>query len=98
MTPHGHLASSGFALARRGHDYVALRPAGDDRPLTLELAAGTYAMRWFDIGDRIEQPADDLTVAGLGTSTVECPFGDDHAGVVHLQRVSPGSPGTARSG
>jgi hypothetical protein len=43
--PQGHLASSGFALCSSGHDYVALRPAHEGTPLSVELAPGTYVVR-----------------------------------------------------
>jgi hypothetical protein len=51
--PQGHLASSGFALGRPDHEYVALRPADDGGPFSLELPPGTYAVRWIDVDDRI---------------------------------------------
>ena len=84
--PLGHLASSGFALARPDDEYVALQPAGDVGPFTLELRPGTYAVRWFDIDDRIEEPGDDLVVERVPRVGLISPFGEDRSSVVHLTR------------
>ncbi len=84
--PQGHLASSGFALCRPDHDYVALRPAGDGGPLSLDVPPGTYAVRWIDIDDRIDHAGDDLVADGPAATVLTCPFADDHSGVVHLSR------------
>ncbi len=84
--PQGHLASSGFALCRPDHDYVALRPADDGSPLSLQVTPGTYAVRWIDVDDRNELPGDDLVIDGQAPTVLPCPFADDHAGVVHLTR------------
>ncbi len=85
--PQGHLASSGFALCRPGHEYVALRPADEGGPFSLEVAPGTYAVRWIDVDDRAEQPGDDLVSDGPAPTVLGCPFADDHSAVVHLTRT-----------
>ena len=78
--------STGFALARPDDEYVALHPAGDVGPFTLELRPGTYAVRWFDIDDRIEEPGDDLVVERVPRVGLISPFGEDRSSVVHLTR------------
>ena len=84
--PCGQLASSGFALGRPDHEYVVLRPAHDVRPLTLDLPAGSYAVRWFDIDDRIERPGADIVADRPASWLLSCPFDPVHSAVVHLSR------------
>ena len=82
MAPDGGLASSGFALARPGHDYVALRPASDG-DLTLRVEPGTYAVRWHNV-DTAEQHAAGTIAAESTTVTLTSPFSPTVNAVVHL--------------
>jgi Family of unknown function (DUF6298) len=51
MEPRGDLASTGFALANPGVEYVVLQPEpGEDFTVTLE--PGTYAVEWFGVERR----------------------------------------------
>jgi hypothetical protein len=61
MTPYGELASSGFALANPGVEYLVLQPSDDDG-VEVELPAGTYRVEWFVLGDRSTHEGADLTV------------------------------------
>jgi hypothetical protein len=81
--PNGQLASTGYALARPGHDYVALRLANE--ALTLQVDPGTYRVHWFDIDHRTEQ-RNDQVIDEPGSTVVTCPRGEDRSGVVHLSR------------
>jgi hypothetical protein len=81
--PAGELASSGYALARPGREYVALRPAGEDE-LTLRVEPADYGICWHNIDTREKHAAGSVTVAEPGTVTLTSPFPTDSNAAVHL--------------
>jgi hypothetical protein len=87
MAPNNSLADHGFVLADPGLEYVVYVENGD--PLTLQLAAGTYASRWFSPrtadGDAGPRSADLITG---GTVMLTPPNTDDW--VLHIRRC-PGN-------
>ena len=88
VEPHGELASSGFALARPAHEYVALCPGGDGAACWLQLVPGTYDVTWFDVDERREVPADAIVVDAPGRTDLACPVPATHTAVVHVSRTS----------
>ena len=52
MLPRGDLASTGYALANPGQEYLVLQPAATAEPFTVMLAAGDYTGEWFDVNSR----------------------------------------------
>ncbi len=46
MTPQGSLASTNYALAKEGSEYLVLAPTGG--AFTVTLTAGTYSYEWFN--------------------------------------------------
>src|SRR4029453_16179210 len=62
MEPRGELSSTGYALANPGEEYLVLEPEGDGRALTIQLAAGRYAVEWFNVASREAAAADSVTV------------------------------------
>jgi hypothetical protein len=62
MAPSGELASSGFALANPGVEYLVLQPDEDANGVEVELEAGTYHVEWFSLADRESRDGADLTV------------------------------------
>ena len=83
LEPRGDLTSTGFALARPGHEYLVLRPGGSDPSFTVRLETGTYAARWFDVEDHREQDAEAVRIDRTTTVTLRSPFDADSA-VIHL--------------
>jgi hypothetical protein len=47
MVPHADLASTGYALANPGKEYLVLQPADKAELFTVTLATGTYTVEWF---------------------------------------------------
>jgi hypothetical protein len=84
LQPRGDLTSTSYALARPGHDYLVLQPAGSDSTLTVDLESGTYAARWFDVDRRREQEAEPVRVDQATTVTLRSPFDTGTSAVVHL--------------
>jgi hypothetical protein len=82
MAPDDELASSGFALVRPGHDYIALRPAGDG-DLTLRVEAGAYEVRWHHVDTNEDHLAGTIT-AEPAAVTLTSPFPPDANAIVHL--------------
>lgn len=48
MTPHGELASTAFALANPGTEYLVYQPAARRASFTLSLGSGTYKYEWMN--------------------------------------------------
>src|SRR6266545_3599874 len=60
MVPRGDLSSTGYALANPGVEYLVLAPGGG--PFRVMLAAGTYAVEWYDVTSRETVTAEPVTV------------------------------------
>jgi hypothetical protein len=85
MTPRGDLASTSFALASPGAEYLVLQPAESAGPFTVQLMAGTYAAEWFDVDARETRAGDVVSVDRDGGVSFTPPFGKASA-VLYLRR------------
>jgi hypothetical protein len=83
MSPAGELASFGYALARPGREYIALRPAGAGE-LRLRVEPGAYEIRWHNVDTREEQTSPAVTVAEPSTVALTSPLSPDANAIVHL--------------
>jgi hypothetical protein len=85
MEPHGDLASTGYALADPGREYLVLQPLEDGEvAFTVTMLPGTYATRWHDIESRETVGANQLTIEDTGPMTLRSPFPAATPAVVHL--------------
>ena len=89
LEPRGDLTSTTYALARPGHEYLVLQPAGSEGSLTVDLEAGTYATRWFGVDRRDEHEAEPVRVDRASTVTLRSPFDTATPAVVHLRSEGP---------
>jgi hypothetical protein len=86
MEPRGDLASTGYALANVGEEYLVLQPADSSASFTVTLAAGTYRPRWFDIETRARTTGPKITVTGTRAVTFSPPFAEPSPSVLDLVR------------
>jgi hypothetical protein len=84
--PRGDLASTGYALARPGEEYLVLQAKDTADPFTVTLAAGTYAAEWHSLTSRKTETVDAVTVDGPGSVGFTAPFADPGPAVLHLKR------------
>ncbi|GAA4461951.1 hypothetical protein [Phytohabitans houttuyneae] len=84
--PHLDVASTGYALADAGSEYLALEPHGDGRAFTVDLAPGTYTVEWFAVAARETSAADPRTVERAGPVEFAAPFTSGPA-VLYLSRT-----------
>jgi len=87
MEPHGHLTSTGYALANPGEEYLGLQPSDAAEPFTVTLDTGTYAVEWFGLDDRETVGADEVTVHGSTATGFRAPYPAAGPVVLHLRRV-----------
>jgi hypothetical protein len=66
MTPRGDLASTGYALANPGSEYLVLQPTDSGEPFTVTVEAGGYELEWFNIASRATVNAPALANAPHG--------------------------------
>jgi tripartite-type tricarboxylate transporter receptor subunit TctC len=69
--PSGALASTGYALAEPGAQYLVFQP--NTGAFTVTLVAGTYTQEWFDPVARTTTAAGTLT-ATAGSRSFTAPF------------------------
>jgi hypothetical protein len=62
MSPRPDLASTGFALANPGAEYLVLQPNETIEPFTVTLTTGRYRVQWFDVMSRQTSKVADVTV------------------------------------
>ena len=86
MRPRPDLASTRYALANPGTEYLVLQPDGDGRTFTVDLRAGSYAVEWFDVTARGTAMGDPLNVERAGAVEFSAPFGSGPA-VLYLHRI-----------
>ncbi len=86
MTPHGELASTGYALANPGTEYLVLQPSESGESFTVTLKAGTYDVEWFGVGSRETTRAQPVTLSADGAQHFSPP-GTGSPWVVYLRRV-----------
>jgi hypothetical protein len=84
MQPRRDVASTGYALANPGLEYLVLQPDGDR--FTVDLPTGSYQVEWFDVATREPTASDVLRVESDGTVEFCSPFPSGPA-VVYLNRV-----------
>jgi hypothetical protein len=87
MRPRYDIASTGYALANPGSEYLVLEPDGDGRAFTVDLRAGSYQVEWFDVTTRKTTANDVLSVESDGTAEFSSPFPPGPT-VVYLNRAS----------
>jgi hypothetical protein len=83
MQPRRDIASTGYALANPGSEYLVLEP--DGRAFTVDLRAGSYQAEWFDVTTRETKGGDVLSVEAERTVEFSSPFPPGPA-VVYLNR------------
>ncbi len=85
MTPRGDLASSGYALADPGREYVVLQADATTSPFSVTLDAGRYTVEWFGVDSRESVASDPMEVAVTGEPVAFTPpFGVPQPAVLHL--------------
>ncbi|TDD27104.1 hypothetical protein E1287_35335 [Actinomadura sp. KC06] len=84
MEPRGDLTSTRYALASPGREYVILQPEKSPR-IDVDLAPGTYRVRWFDISTRKWRSANKATVRSPSTKTFTAPFKEPGPTVLYLR-------------
>ncbi|GAB3838651.1 hypothetical protein ACFPIJ_35865 [Dactylosporangium cerinum] len=84
--PRRDIASTGYALANPGSEYLVLEPDGDGWAFTVDLHAGSYQVEWFDVTTRETTPGDGLRVESARTVEFASPFPPGPA-VVYLRRA-----------
>jgi hypothetical protein len=70
--PRGDLASTTFALANPGREYLVLQPEGS--AFTVTPDPGTYRVEWFAVDARETAADDDVTVERVGPVEFRAPF------------------------
>jgi hypothetical protein len=78
MTPHGELASSGYALATpsaSNGEYLVYLPSGGSTTVNLSASSGTLNVEWFNPGKGTTTIAD--PVVGGSTISFSPPFSGD---------------------
>jgi hypothetical protein len=86
LQPRSDIASTGYALANPGSEYLILEPQGDGQPLTVELHAGSYTVEWFDVTSRETSAAGELKVEEPGGAEFSSPFPPGPT-VLYLNRI-----------
>lgn len=89
MVPRGDVASTGYALANPGQEYLVLQPSEAGAPFTVRLASGTYSVEWYDVATRATRRADALAVDRDGPVELRPPFETPGPAVVYLVRAEP---------
>lgn len=87
MEPRGDLASTGFALANPGREYLVLQPSETVDAFTVTLEPGTYAAEWHSLGSRATQSSEDVTVGAAEAVRFSPPFADAGPAVLYLRRT-----------
>ena len=78
MTPHGELASSGYALASPSSSspqYLVYAPSGGTITVNLSSASGTFSYEWFNPGTGVTTSAG--SVSGGASRNFTAPFSGD---------------------
>jgi hypothetical protein len=88
MEPDSGLATTGYALARPGHEYLVLRTNDDDADFSLTLIPGAYAARWHDIENRETIDGDWVIAEQAGPTQLHTPFDPTVSVVLHLKSAA----------
>ena len=87
MEPRGEVASTGYALANPGVEYLVLQP-DDDAEFTVAIEPGTYAATWYAVTTRTTVDAGNVTVDEGSPVTFRHPFDSPTPAVLHLGPVA----------
>ena len=87
MEPRGELSSTKYALTSRGHEYLVLQPSETADPISLTLAAGTYTVEWFSVGDRKSVEAGTVSVESSTPIRFSAPFEAAGPAVLYLKQA-----------
>ena len=90
MQPRRDTASTGYALANEGSEYLVLEPHGDGRAFTIDLPAGSYLVEWFEVTSRETSTGEPRVVEQAEAIEFAAPFASGPA-VLYLNRVGSGS-------
>jgi hypothetical protein len=74
MQPRGELASTGYALANPGQEYLILQPSETAGSFTVELEPGTYTTQWYSPAERITTEAAQTTATERARIDFRPPF------------------------
>jgi hypothetical protein len=85
--PHGELASTGYALADPGTEYLVYQPGAG--AFTVDLNAGFYAYEWFNPSVGAQSSTGGMTVPA-GAHPFTSPFPGD--AVLYLHASTPPQP------
>ena len=85
MEPREDLASTRFALANPGVEYLILQPAGGVA-FTATLEPGTYDAEWFGVDNRQQLEGGAVSADGVNVVTFEPPFTDGPS-VLYIRRA-----------
>jgi hypothetical protein len=84
MTPRGELSSTEYVLADPGNEYLVLQPSDSGEAFTVTVAAGTYAVQWYDVNTRETTESGELTVENSTKSPFRSPFQGAGPAVLYL--------------
>jgi hypothetical protein len=87
MEPRDDLASTGFALANPGQEYLILQPSETSDPFTARLEPGSYTIEWFSVKSRETRSATGVTIDNVGDPSFMAPFEESGPAVLYLRRV-----------
>ncbi len=82
MTPQNDLTSTKYCLANPGREHLVYQPATGG--LSVNLAAGTYVVEWFN--PETGEKQNDTKVSGGGQRSFQPPF--DNASVLYLKVIN----------
>jgi hypothetical protein len=86
MEPRGDLASTGYALARPGKEYLVLQPIDAPEAFEVELSAGMYAVEWHSVATRETRTGSSLRVERASRTGFTSPFSSGPA-VLYLVAI-----------
>jgi hypothetical protein len=89
MEPRGDLASTGYALASPGNEYLVLQPNDTMDSFKIKLESGTYLVEWFDISARETKSEENVPVRRKGDKRFTPPFSGAGPSVLYLKRAKP---------
>ena len=88
MTPRNDIASTTFALANPGHEYLILQPDDSADRFTVDLAAGTYAAEWFSVNGRQSRDGGIVAVKRDERRSFTPPFEASGPAVLYLKATA----------
>jgi hypothetical protein len=88
MVPRGDLASTGYALANPGEEYLVLQPSETGEAFTVTLDAGTYSVEWFGVTGRETREVGSVTVESPAPVNFSAPFEQVGASVLYLKKAA----------